>query len=429
MEALHVYRLAYDELLPVGVISKNGSTFSYDPSYLACPSSIPLSLSLPLQNDPFEAATFRPYFEGLLSEGMARRALAAELQLPEEDYLGLLAQCGRDCIGDVVITTEPVAELNIRSMSYEAISIETFRHMMLDFPEAAQANASSRLSLAGTQNKIGLAHLPNTSLDDGWLRPQGYAATTHILKTSHIRDLPEIEFLCMRAAKACGIPVPTANLIVAPNPILAVERFDRSSRVEHGDLCVERIHQEDLSQAFGTTPGSKYAELPGGSVRAIAELIRRRAVSPARDLATFAKILLFSYAIGNCDGHLKNFSISLHEPKPGRQAALSLEPAYDLVCTTIFPRFSRDMGMKMGGVRSVDDVVPSTFDVLANELGITKRALQRFTEPVVKHATRSIAQTGEGLYGDVLESTPYIAEDLVEDMRPRLAVLQAFLAA
>lgn len=85
--------------------------------------------------------------------------------------------------------------------------------------------------------------------------------------------------------------------------------------------------------------------------------------------------------------------------------------------------------MKMGGVRSIDDVAPSTFDVLANELGITKRALQRFAEPLVKHATRSIAQTGEGLHGDVLESTPYIAEDLVEDMRPRLAVLQAFLAA
>ena len=56
MKALHVYRLAYDELLPIGIISKDGTAFSYDPSYLAHPGSIPLSCSLPLQNDPFEAA-------------------------------------------------------------------------------------------------------------------------------------------------------------------------------------------------------------------------------------------------------------------------------------------------------------------------------------------------------------------------------------
>ena len=429
MGPLHVFRLEYDELLPVGTISHDGTSFSYDRSYISRPDSIPLSLSIPLRSEPFPAAAFRPYFEGLLPEGMARRALAAELQLPEEDYLGLLERCGRDCIGDVVISAETASELMTQPSGYTPVPLEALQRMVRDFPEAAQSNIASRLSLAGTQNKIGLAHLPDLPLDDGWLYPRGYAATTHILKTSHIRDLPEIEFLCMQAARICNVPVAEANLIPAPQPILAVKRFDRSSRTVNGGLQVDRIHQEDLSQAFGTAPGSKYAELPGGSIPAIAGLIRRYSDAPARNLPAFAKTLLYSYAIGNCDGHLKNFSISLHAATRNGRVTFSLEPAYDLVCTTRFPRFSRDLGMEIGGVRPIDDIVPATFDALARDLGITKRALQRLAEPIASHLIQAMADAGEGCYGPVLESTPFIAEDLIEDMRPRIAVLEAFAAS
>lgn len=70
------------------------------------PNAIPLSLSLPLRVEPFTAREFRPYFEGLSAEGDARRSLAATLGVREDDYLAILAACGKDCIGDVLVWEE-----------------------------------------------------------------------------------------------------------------------------------------------------------------------------------------------------------------------------------------------------------------------------------------------------------------------------------
>ncbi|WP_162610963.1 HipA N-terminal domain-containing protein [Gordonibacter sp. An230] len=59
--------------------------FAYDAAYLESSRATPLSQSLPLRVGPFSTREFRPYFERLLAEGSARRALASELQLPEDD--------------------------------------------------------------------------------------------------------------------------------------------------------------------------------------------------------------------------------------------------------------------------------------------------------------------------------------------------------
>lgn len=293
-------------------------------------------------------------------------------------------------------------------------------------PESSAKNASSRLSLAGTQNKIGLAHNPNLDFEHGWLRPKGLAATTHLLKTSYLRDLPEIEYLCMSAAAGCGIAVARTHLLALPTPTLAVERFDRNVNVVDGALKVERRHQEDLAQALSLTPGSKYAELPGGSAASIARLIRSKSVRPARDLAQFARTLLFCYAIGNCDAHLKNYSIALKASKRDVEPLIALTPTYDLVSTTRYPRFSRDLAVAIGGVRAIDDVDSAAPANLAKDLGITKAALQGFARDIDDNAVTAIDAAGAGAYGSVLDSTPHVADDLVEEMSPRLEVLEAF---
>ena len=423
MAAIRVERLSYDRPILVGHIAENGATFSYDASYVHDPTAIPLSLSLPLQDAPFPQERFRPYFEGLLAEGVSRQALAAELQIREDDYLSLLVRCGRECIGDVLISDDS-GVIAHEDLGYESVCREDLIAMFRDLPEAAAENAASRLSLAGTQNKVGLARMPGSDKYD-WLRPKGLAATTHILKTSHLRDLPEVEFLCMQAARACGITVPNCELFEMGRPVLAVERFDRFVTTVSSSMRVERLHQEDLAQALCITPGSKYAELPSGSVTAIAELIRRNSTQPATDLSQFAATLLISYAIGNCDGHLKNYSIRLN-PSRGQRTTLSLAPAYDLVSTTYFPKFSRDMAMRLGGARSIDEVTPRTLSNLAQELGITTAALRHLGKRIVEHAEQAITHAGDGDYGTVLASTPFVAEDLLEDMAPRLQILEEF---
>ena len=425
MADIVVARLSYDMPHIVGTLHENGTSFTYCERYLSQRDAVPLSLSLPLRDDPFDASELRPYFEGLIAEGMTRRALAETLQVAEEDYVAILANCGRECIGDVLVwyaDDQPVPA----ERGYIPLAQEDLAKAVRGLPESSAENASSRLSLAGTQNKIGLAHNPNTDFEHGWLRPEGFAATTHILKTSYLRDLPEIEYLCMCAASECGIAAARTHLLALPTPTLAVERFDRNVNVVDGTLHVERRHQEDLTQAFSLTPGSKYAELPGGSVASIAQLIRSKSMLPARDLAQFARTLLFCYAIGNCDAHLKNYSVVLETPEHGEGPLITLAPAYDLVSTTRYPRFSRELAMAIGGVRAIDDVDPAALANLASDLGITKAALQKFARDILDNAAGAIGAAGDGAYGPVFDSTPYVADDLVEEMAPRLEVLDKF---
>lgn len=427
---LTVARVCLFEPVVIGKIDEQALTFTYDTGYLASERPSPLSLSLPLREDPFSLTEWRPYFEGLLAEGAAREALAAELQLPEDDWIGLLAACARDCIGDVLIRrdSELAEPLDATPSEYEPISLDDIRVILGSAPSTASSNAQRRLSLAGAQSKTGLAHDPSCDMDEGWLVPRGLAATTHILKTSYLRDVPEIEFLCTKAAQACEIKTPESSLLDLGGPVLAVERFDRSVCSSREGLCVERLHQEDAAQAFGVTPASKYVELDGGSIAALARLIRERSTHPAADITQLARTVCFSYLIGNCDAHLKNFSVIYGEGRAELGASLSLAPAYDLVYTTRFERFSRTMAMAMGGVRSIDEVTPDTFEALARELGVTVAALRKICRPLVENADAAIVAAGNGEMGPVAESTPYVAEDLIEDMTPRRAVLQRFCA-
>ena len=106
MSNLRVSLYREGTVVRVGTIERNntdGSIFRYLNEYADDSAAIPLSQSLPLSTDAYSEDQFRPYFEGLLAEGNAREALAAELHVRETDYLAILAQCGRDCIGDVII--------------------------------------------------------------------------------------------------------------------------------------------------------------------------------------------------------------------------------------------------------------------------------------------------------------------------------------
>lgn len=425
LDDLRVSLLSYDQPVLIGTIGGNGSWFAYDASYRVSSHAIPLSFSLPLRAERFMAQEYMPYFEGLLAEGIARQALASELQLAESDTLALLANCGRECIGDVVVEQQE-DESRHKMLAYEPISPSDLSAMFHSVSGAAEENAASRLSLAGTQSKVGLAHDPRSPIEEGWLRPRGLAATTHILKTSHLRDLPEIEYLCMHAAAACGLKTARTHLLDLGTPVLAVERFDRSVSMEGEKLRVERLHQEDLTQAFGMLPGSKYADLPGGSARAIADFLRKHSIEPAHDLAAFCRTLLFSYLIGNCDGHLKNHSVRLFSNPNGSEPFVSLTSAYDLVSTTRYPRFSRDMAIAIGGERNIDAVTADTLETFATEMGMKRGALQRLARPMVDRVEDAINRAGSGKEGAVLDSTPYVADDLVEELQPRLEVLRTF---
>lgn len=177
------------------------------------------------------------------------------------------------------------------------------------------------------------------------------------------------------------------------------------------------------SGTLDIAPGSKYAELSGSTVSRIVELLKRESTQPARDVISFAQQICFSYLIGSCDSHLKNFSIVYYEEKTPRP---SLAPAYDFVSTTYFPRPSRDMAFALGEDRSINAISPDNFRTLALQLGISESSLRNLAKPLVNEIIPALRKAGSGQMGTVLESTPYIADRLEEDLLPRLDVLRSF---
>ena len=119
---------------------------------------------------------------------------------------------------------------------------------------------------------------------------------------------------------------------------------------------------------------------------------------------------------------MSNLLVLLNPKAPIRR----LSPAYDLVSTSFFDRFSKELAMAVGGARDIRDVKPSSFDLLASSLGITSSYLRSIVAPIVDNAEAAIREAGSESLGPSQEFLPYLADDLQEDIVPRLRVLEEF---
>lgn len=416
MRKLNVWRIGDEDAHLVGEIIDRPIAFRYSASYLESSGAHAISLSLPLRDDPFSEEELVPYFNGLLPENETRTAIANALRTTPDDFLTILLHCGREIIGDVAITEE---EPPIVSGSYVPLSSEEFRHMFEDLSSLAKSNQESRLSLAGSQGKTGLAHLPGNRLDEGWFQPVGGAASTHVLKVCSLEDIPYLEYLCLKAARSMGIRTPDVELFSAGRPILCIERFDRVCRMDNGDLRVSRLHQEDIAQAFGIAPQAKYSELSPTTASAIAAFLRQKSKRPVKDLSEFLKISLFNYLVGNCDNHLKN--ISLLYGKTWKE--LELAPAYDLVSTTRYERFSTRMGMDINGKREIGEIDASDWIAFANDIGVHADELGAQCKTFVENVVPAFSAAARNHPG--MPELGWLADNLCEEMHTRWKVLES----
>ena len=81
----------------------DGYRFLYDPDYLSASGSLPVSLTLPLTDTPYESKTLFPFFLGLLPEGWFLEITCRTLKIDPDNSFDLLAATCRDCIGAVSI--------------------------------------------------------------------------------------------------------------------------------------------------------------------------------------------------------------------------------------------------------------------------------------------------------------------------------------
>ena len=179
-----------------------------------------------------------------------------------------------------------------------------------------------------------------------WGVPSGRVPTTHILKppTGEWDGHAENEHFSLRLARAAGLIVPNSTVQHFGDEIaIVVERYDR---VGSGGRW-SRIHQEDMCQALGLHPTSKYESDGGPGVRTIAELLREQSSNPEEDVQSFVDAIAFNWLIAGTDAHAKNYALLL-----GGSGAVRLAPLYDLASILPYQAVNLQkakLAMKIGG--------------------------------------------------------------------------------
>jgi len=86
--------------------SDDGYTFSYDEAYSNSPDAMAVSLTFPLQSEPFHDSYLFPFFDGLIPEGWLLDIAHRSWKIDIRDRMGLLLACCQDCIGMVSVVPD-----------------------------------------------------------------------------------------------------------------------------------------------------------------------------------------------------------------------------------------------------------------------------------------------------------------------------------
>ncbi len=89
----------------------SGYGFRYYPAYLQDRAARPVSVALPLREEPYLSDTMIPFFDGLIPEGWLLDITVKNWKLNPNDRMGLLLTVCRDCIGAVSVEEIKTKEL------------------------------------------------------------------------------------------------------------------------------------------------------------------------------------------------------------------------------------------------------------------------------------------------------------------------------
>ncbi len=81
--------------------TSTGYRFTYDKDYIR--SGQPISVSLPVREEPYEAPELFSFFRGLLPEGWYLAIVSATAKIDAQDAFGILLATTSDAIGAVTV--------------------------------------------------------------------------------------------------------------------------------------------------------------------------------------------------------------------------------------------------------------------------------------------------------------------------------------
>lgn len=324
----------------IGTLEKNlrgDLTLSYDDNWLHDAALRPLSLSLPLIEKKITGDTVFNFFQNLLPDSQkVIERIQTHFHLSTSHPFDLLAVIGKECVGAIqLLEDEQMVSACINQKNTVAslpLSENEIANILKNYQSCplgmTDKHDSFRISIAGAQEKTAFLFYKNQ-----WSLPLGATPTTHIFKRpigfiAHqqldLTDSIENEYLCLKIAKAFGLPIPNNEIKYFQNEkVLIVERFDREFLPD--DAAIIRMPQEDLCQSFGLPSSLKYEADGGPGIKAIMQLLLTGEY-PQKDREIFFRAQVLYWLLAAIDGHAKNFSIFI---KP--QGKFFLTPLYDIL--------------------------------------------------------------------------------------------------
>lgn len=101
----NIYRraLVYFNTEQAGILEEieSGYRFTYNSDFIG--KDIPISVSLPLKNEPYESTELFPFFEGILPEGEYLKIITSRFKVDKEDLFGIALKACEETIGAISI--------------------------------------------------------------------------------------------------------------------------------------------------------------------------------------------------------------------------------------------------------------------------------------------------------------------------------------
>ncbi|MGE4504629.1 MAG: type II toxin-antitoxin system HipA family toxin [Desulfovibrionaceae bacterium] len=348
-----------------GTITRQGKSrmaFAYAREWLQHPEHFPLSLGLPLREQPYGHDATHAFFANLLPEQRVRMQVERQLHVSAGNDYALLEAIGAECAGALAVLPEaepsPGSEAQPDYYPLKRGELDQIIALLPRRPLLAGGDGL-RLSLAGAQSKLSMVHA-----GEKFYLPLHGAPGTHILKPP-VDDLPglvENEAFCMNLAAALELDVPEVDITDSVPRAFLIKRYDRFV-TEKG---VTRLHQEDCCQALGVPPERKYENEGGPTLQDCFGLLDH-AGRPDEEKRKLLRLVACNFLLGNADAHAKNYSLLYDNPPRPR-----LAPAYDIVCTGAYQGLGRKLAMKIGGQYDPDYLFPRHWERLAREAGLSE---------------------------------------------------------
>lgn len=321
----------------------------------------PIACSLPpTQREHEWRQGVHPFFQHLAPEGWLREQQARVAHIAEEDDFGLLLRYGADCIG--------------------AVGVKRTAEAAADDAPITEATANPGHTVSGIQRKLLVTKQANGAFAPA--AADGLAPYIAKFNSERLDTLVRNEALSLRwSAAILGKDEVTdfklGTVATINEPALVVTRFDR---LADGN----KLRLEDFAQILRKPRGRDFAGKYDAAYEDVAAVIRDHSVRPEIDQARFFRRLVVFVLVGNCDGHLKNFSLLETE------AGLRLSPAYDIVNTAFYDGFDQQLALSIDGKKpNLDDVTKETLVAFGLSIGLSQRAIDQVFNDLATRVKRA----------------------------------------